>query len=209
MFDATSFSLFVAASWALIIAPGPDVLYVITRGVSQGRKAGLFSAMGITLGTLVHTLSATFGLAILLHTSALAFLVVKYVGAVYLVYLGLKALKDKSRFTLIEPEKSMDFRSIFWQGVLSNVLNPKVALFFLVFLPQFVNPDSGHITLQMMELGLIFSLFGVMFLSVLAIFAGSIGNWLAQRAGVAGILHWLTGVILIGLGLRLAFVQRK
>lgn len=209
MFEATNFSLFVAASWALIIAPGPDMIYVITRGVSQGRKAGLLSAMGVTLGILVHTVAAAFGLAVLLHTSALAFLVVKYAGAVYLIYLGFKALKDKSSFTLIEQEKPLAFRSIFWQGVLSNVLNPKVALFFLAFLPQFVDQDNGYVSLQMLGLGLIFALFGVAFLSVLAIFAGGIGNWLTQKANIAGVLRWLTGAILIGLGLRLAFVQRR
>ena len=209
MFDITSFSLFVAASWALIIAPGPDMIYVITRGVSQGRKAGLLSAMGVTLGIFVHTVAAAFGLAVLLRTSALAFLIVKYAGGVYLIYLGLKALKDKSGFALIEQGKPMDLRSIFWQGALSNILNPKVALFFLAFLPQFVNQHNGYVTLQMLGLGLIFALFGVAFLSVLGFFSGGIGGWLVQRASIAGILRWLTGAILIGLGLRLAFVQRR
>lgn len=209
MFDATSFSLFIAASWALIIAPGPDMIYVITRGISQGRKAGLLSAMGVTLGILVHTIAAAFGLALLLTTSALAFLIVKYAGAVYLIYLGFKALRDNSRFALIEHEEPMAFRSIFWQGTLSNVLNPKVALFFLAFLPQFVNQDNGYVTLQMLGLGLIFALFGVAFLSVLGFFSGGIGSWLARRAGITGILRWLTGAILIGLGLRLVFVRRR
>ena len=209
MFDATNFSLFVAASWALIIAPGPDMIYVITRGVSQGRKAGLLSALGVTLGILVHTLVAAFGLAMLLHTSSVAFWVVKYVGAAYLIYLGLKALKHKSSFILVEDAKPMDSRSIFWQGMFSNVLNPKVALFFLAFLPQFVSQESGYVPLQMGALGLIFALFGVIFLTALALFAGGIGSWLACRQGLAGLIRWLTGVVMIGLGLRLAFMQRR
>lgn len=209
MIDPTNFSLFVAASWALIIAPGPDMLYVITRGMSQGRKAGLLSALGVTLGILVHTTSATFGLAVLLQTSALAFLLVKYIGALYLIYLGFKALKDKSSFAPLEAHKQAGLQTIFWQGTLSNVFNPKVALFFLAFLPQFVNQNSNQTTVQMLALGIIFALFGIMFLSLVGFFAGSIGNWLTQQRHIAGKLRWLTGSIFIGLGLRLALAERK
>ena len=209
MIDQTNFSLFLAASWALILAPGPDMLYVISRGISQGPKAGLLSALGITLGILIHTTFAAFGLAVLLQTSAFAFLVVKYIGALYLIYLGLKALKDKSKFVLLEEQKHMDSRAIFWQGMLSNVLNPKVALFFLAFLPQFVNQRSNSVTLQMLTLGIIFALFGVAFLSVVGYFAGGIGSWLSRQPNIADKLRWLTGAIFIGLGLRLAFIERR
>ena len=209
MIDQTTFPLFIAASWALIIAPGPDMLYVITRGISQGRRAGLLSAFGVTLGILVHTTFAAFGLAVLLQTSALAFLAVKYIGAIYLIYLGVKALKDKSRFTLLEQQEQMDTRAIFWQGMLSNVFNPKVALFFLAFLPQFVNQNSHSVTLQMLTLGIIFALFGVVFLSVVGYFAGGIGSWLSRQPSIADKLRWLTGAIFIGLGLRLAFIERR
>ena len=209
MIDPTNFSLFVATSWALIIVPGPDMLYVITRGMSQGRKAGLLSALGVTLGILVHTVFAAFGLAVLLQTSALAFLAVKYVGALYLIYLGFKALKDKSNFAPPTQPQNVDFHSIFWQGVLSNVLNPKIALFFLAFLPQFVNRDRGHVTLQMFTLGIVFALFGVIFLSVVGYFSAGIGRWLANRAGLASALRWLSGGVFIGLGVRLALVERK
>src|SRR5262245_4459675 len=106
MIDITNFSLFVAASWALIIAPGPDMIYVLTRGIAQGRKAGLLSAVGVTLGILVHTLSAALGLAVLLQTSALVFLTVKYIGALYLIYLGYKTLKHKSSFAPLETQKA-------------------------------------------------------------------------------------------------------
>lgn len=209
MFDITNFSLFIAASWALIIAPGPDMLYVITRGVSQGRRAALLSAVGVTAGILVHTLAAAFGLAVLLSTSALAFLVVKYIGAVYLVYLGLKTLKDKSSLALLEDDQPLDSRSIFVQGMLSNVLNPKVALFFLAFLPQFVDQTGSYVALQMMSLGLLFAFFGVIYLIALAYFAGSIGQWLSHRHRLTHLIRWLTGAVLIGLGLRLAFVQKR
>jgi threonine/homoserine/homoserine lactone efflux protein len=210
MIDPTNFSLFFVASWALILAPGPDMLYVITRGISQGPKAGLLSALGVTLGILVHTTFAAFGLAVLLQTSAFAFLIVKYIGALYLLYLGFKALKGKSsRLTLLEQPKEMDFRAVFWQGVLSNVFNPKIALFFLAFLPQFVNQNSHSVTLQMFTLGIIFALFGIAFLSVVGYFSGGIGRWLSSKPRFARRLHWLTGAIFIGLGLRLAFVKHK
>ena len=209
MIDATNFALFMAASWALILAPGPDMLYVITRGVSQGRKAGLLSAVGVTLGILVHTTFAAFGLAVILQTSAMAFLLVKYVGAAYLIFLGFKALRDKSSFALLTQPAEMDSRTVLWQGMLSNVLNPKVALFFLAFLPQFVDQNSRFTAVQMLTLGLIFAVCGVIFLSMVGYFAGGIGSWLLRRSQIADKLRWLTGVIFIGLGLRLAFVQRQ
>lgn len=209
MIDMTNFSLFIAASWALIIAPGPDMIYVLTRGMAQGRKAGLLSAVGVTLGILVHTLSAALGLAVLLQTSALIFLTVKYLGALYLIYLGYKTLKNKNGFAPLESEKPVNTRAIFWQGVLSNVFNPKVALFFLAFLPQFVNPNQGYVGLQMLALGLLFALFGVIFLSALGFFAGAIGGWLSRQPRYTEGLRWLTGTIFIGLGLRLALVERK
>jgi threonine/homoserine/homoserine lactone efflux protein len=208
LIEPANFALFVAASWALIIAPGPDMLYVITRGMSQGRKAGLLSALGVTLGILVHTVFAALGLAVLLQTSALAFQAVKYIGALYLIFLGLKALKDRSSIVPLQPQ-AVDLRFIFWQGVLSNVLNPKVALFFLAFLPQFVNRNSGHVTLQMFSLGILFAFFGIIFLSVVAYFSGGIGGWLASRTRFANALRWLTGGVFIGLGVRLALVERR
>src|SRR5687768_5956364 len=139
MIDPTKFLLFVGISWALTIAPGPDMLYVITRGVTQGRKAGMLSALGVICGVLVHTTAAAFGLTLILQTSALAFLMVKYLGAIYLIYLGIKAWRDKSTFNLQAPASLVTSRALFWQGVLSNVLNPKIAIFFLAFLPQFVD----------------------------------------------------------------------
>jgi len=209
MLNYTNFTLFLVASWILIITPGPDMLYVITRGMSQGRAAGIFSALGVTLGILIHTVFAALGLAVLLQTSAVAFSIVKYIGAVYLIYLGLKAIKDKSSVVLDKQQKPVNFRVIFFQGTLSNVLNPKVALFFLAFLPQFVNQESGHVSLQMICLGMVFAFFGVIFLCTVGYFSGRIGHWLATRSHIADKLSWLTGCVLIGLGVRLAFTDRR
>src|SRR5215208_3087481 len=148
MIDPSKYILFVGVSWALIITPGPDMLYVITRGVTQGRRAGMLSAIGVICGILVHTTAAALGLTLILQTSALAFLIVKTLGAAYLIYLGIKAWWEKSTFHLPASTSNVSSRRVFWQGVFSNVLNPKVAIFFLAFLPQFVDKGGSHIALQ-------------------------------------------------------------
>ena len=209
MVNGTNFAMFFLASWVLILSPGPDMIYVMTRGLSQGRVAGVFSAVGVTLGLLVHTIFAALGLAVLLQSSALAFSIVKYIGAAYLIYLGIKALKDKSAFSLAKDNAPLNFRTIFLQGMLSNLFNPKIALFFLAFLPQFVNPEIGHMSFQMLLLGIMFAACGFLFLSTLGYFSGRIGSWLFSRPGLAEKIRWLTGGVLLGLGLRLAFVRRK
>jgi threonine/homoserine/homoserine lactone efflux protein len=201
--------LFVGVSWALIIAPGPDMLYVITRGVTQGRQAGMLSALGVICGILVHTIAAAFGLTLIIQTSAFAFLLVKYLGAIYLITLGVKAWRDTSTFSLQHSTSSMSFHRVFWQGVLSNVLNPKIAIFFLAFLPQFVDKAGSQITLQMITLGLTFAFFGFCFLLVVGYFSGSIGSWLTHRPRYTHLLQRFAGGMLIGLGVRLAFVKQE
>lgn len=205
----SNFALFFAASWMLIITPGPDMIYVITRGISQGRKAGMISAIGVTLGILVHTIFAACGLAIILRTSALAFLAVKFAGAGYLIYLGVKTIKDKSDFKFNRDRPKDGIRKIFVQGILSNVLNPKIALFFLAFLPQFVNPGHGSASIQMVYLGLMFALFGIVFLVLLGYFSGGIGLWLSNKQNFSDKIRWFTGSVLIALGFRLAFIERR
>ena len=207
--DWSNFALFLAASWVLIITPGPDMMYVVTRGISQGKTAGMISAVGVTLGILVHTVFAAFGLAVILRTSALAFLAVKFAGAGYLIYLGLKAMKNKSDVTFNKRKSKASVRTIFVQGVLSNVLNPKIALFFLAFLPQFVDPGHGSASAQMVCLGLTFALCGIVFLVLLGYFSGRMGAWFSSKQKFAQKIRWFTGSILIALGLRLAFMERR
>ena len=209
MIEPTKFILFVSVSWALIIAPGPDMLYVITRGVTQGRRAGMLSAVGVICGILVHTTAAAFGLTLILQTSAFAFLLVKYLGAFYLITLGIKAWRDKTTFSLQTSASRVSFRRVFWQGVLSNVLNPKIAIFFLAFLPQFVDKASPHITLQLVILGLTFACFGLCFLLVIGYSSGTIGSWLTRRPRYIRFLQHFAGGILIGLGVRLALAERE
>lgn len=209
MIEPTKLALFITVSWALIIAPGPDMLYVITRGMTHGRKAGMVSAVGVICGILVHTTAAAFGLTLILQTSALAFLIIKYVGAVYLIYLGVRAWQDKSMFSLSVASLTVSSRRLFWQGVLSNVLNPKIAVFFLAFLPQFVDRKSNLVTLQLVILGLTFAFLGLCFLLVVGYSSGTIGRWLARRPQYAQSLQRLSGILLVGLGIRLALTERR
>jgi threonine/homoserine/homoserine lactone efflux protein len=209
MIEPTKFALFIGISWALIIAPGPDMLYVIACGMVHGRKAGILSAIGVVCGILVHTTAAALGLTLILQTSAFAFLLVKYVGATYLLYLGIRAWRDKSTFSLQSPTSVMNSRALFWQGVLSNVLNPKIAIFFLAFLPQFVDKGSSYVTLQMVILGLTFACFGLCFLLMVGYSSGAIGGWLTRRPQYAQFFRRLAGGILIGLGIRLAVIERQ
>jgi threonine/homoserine/homoserine lactone efflux protein len=208
MFDPAKFALFVGVSWALIISPGPDMIYVITRGMVHGRRAGILSAIGVVCGILVHTTAAAFGLTLILQTSAFAFLFVKFTGAIYLIYLGLKAWRDREAFHLPRSSSPANPGSLFWQGVLSNVLNPKIAIFFLAFLPQFVDQGSTSVTLQMILLGITFAIFGLCFLLFIGYSSGSIGRWLNSRPRYAQFFQRLAGGILIGLGIRLAVTEK-
>lgn len=208
MIEPAKFALFVAASWALILAPGPDMIYVISRGMAHGRQAGIVSAVGVICGILVHTTAAALGITLIFQTSASAFLIVKYLGATYLIYLGVKAWQEKSAFNLQAPSTGASSRALLWQGVLSNVLNPKIAIFFLAFLPQFVDSRSGQVALQMTTLGLTFAGFGLCFLAVVGYSAGAIGGWLKRRPYYVHFLQRAAGSVLIGLGVRLALVER-
>lgn len=208
MIEPAKFVLFIGVSWALILAPGPDMLYVITRGMAHGRKAGMLSAIGVVCGILVHTTAAAFGLSLILQTSAFAFLFVKFVGAAYLMYLGIKAWREKTTFCLQTSAAGAKSSALFWQGVLSNVLNPKIAIFFLAFLPQFVDKGGDHVTLQLVILGITFACFGLGFLLAVGYSSGSIGRWLTYRPKYAQFFQRLAGGILIGLGIRLAFTEK-
>ena len=209
MIEPSKFALFITVSWALIIAPGPDMIYVITRGMTHGQRAGILSAIGVICGILVHTTAAALGLTIIFQTSAIAFLIIKYLGAIYLIYLGIKAWRDKSSLHLQASSSIVSSHQLFWQGVLSNVLNPKIAIFFLAFLPQFVDKQSGQVTLQLILLGLTFAGFGLCFLLAVGYSSGVIGSWLTRRPNYTSLLQRLAGGVLIGLGVRLALPEQR
>ena len=205
----TSLVLFLTASLVVIVAPGPDNILVLTRGVTLGRRAALVSAAGASVGLVTHSLFAAAGLSVLLARSAVAFSVVKYAGAAYLIYLGVRALLDRERFVLPQGAAPVGLRSVFVQAVASNVLNPKIAVFFLAYLPQFAGPASGGTAPRLLALGLTFALLTWVIFSVIALFSGTFGEWLRTRPRIGAYLGWATGSVLIGLGLRLALPERR
>lgn len=209
MIPLTVLPLFLLAAWALNIVPGPDMLYVLARSANQGRRAGLASALGIAGGCVIQTALVALGLAGILAAVPLAYEVVKFVGAGYLIYLGIRALFSRQNALNTPQVEQTALWRIFAQGVLTNVLNPKVALFFLAFLPQFTSPAYGSVPLQIIILGMIFNVSGTLVNIVVALLAGSLGGWLKRNARVSRMLNWLTGCIFIGLGVRLAFLQRQ
>ena len=182
MIPVNDFLIFALATLMLNITPGNDMLYVATRSTSQGVKAGIVSALGIAGGCIVHLLAAVIGLSAIIANSALAFDIIKYAGAAYLIYLGVKSILSKqSKFSINNNVEKKSLSSLFWQGVLTNVLNPKVALFFLAFLPQFIDPDQGNTSLQILLLGLWFNFSGTVVNCVVALLFGKLGNWLADK----------------------------
>lgn len=202
-------AVFVAVSLVVIAAPGPDNMLVLTRGITLGRRAALVSAAGASVGLVCHSMFAAAGLSALLARSATAFSVIKYVGAAYLIYLGVRALLDREGFVVSRTVAPTRLRSVFVQAVTSNVLNPKIAVFFLAYLPQFADPATGSPALQLLALGLSFALLTLVIFGAIAIFSGGLGTRLRTHPKLASVLGWLTGCVLVGLGLRLAFSDRR
>ena len=203
--DAGRFALFVVAALALLVVPGPAVLYIVTRSIQQGRRAGLVSVLGIHLGTLVHIAAATLGLSALIVSSATAFTTVKLAGAAYLIGLGIWTLVSRKAEAEIALGGERRLRRVFAQGVVVNVLNPKTALFFLAFLPQFVDPSRGHPALQIAFLGWTFAVLGTITDSIWAIAAGSAGDVLRSSRRFGLVQRYVSGTVFIGLGVVTAF----
>jgi threonine/homoserine/homoserine lactone efflux protein len=202
--EASVLGLFVVAALVLLLTPGPAVLYIVARSVEQGRLAGLVSALGVHVGTLVHVAAAALGLSALLVSSALAFNVVKYLGALYLIYIGVRKLmgwdQALERRALARPS----LRRLFAQGVVVNVLNPKTALFFLAFLPQFVDVSRGRVGAQILVLGLIFVALGVVSDGLYAVAAGTAGEWIRRDGRVLRAERYVSGGVFVGLGITAA-----
>ena len=196
--------LFIAASALLAIAPGPDIIYVLTRGISQGPRAGFAAAFGFASGCIFHTVLAAVGIAALIRSSALAFDAVRYAGAAYLVWIGIQALRYRSSFSIEGAGDRRGLMTIFRQSVVGNMLNPKVTLFFLAFLPQFVNTQAGHVGWQMVLLGAVFMAITVLVFGAVALFAGWIGAWIRRKPAIGERLNIFAGITFIALGIRVA-----
>ena len=209
MFDLSNLPIFLLAALILLLTPGPAVLYIVARSLDQGRLAGFVSVLSIEVGNFVHVLAATLGLSAILVSSALAFSIVKYLGAAYLIYLGVRRLL--ARETAHQPTdfQRQSLRRIFRQGVLVAILNPKTALFFFAFLPQFVDSSKSSFTLQLLTLGCLFVLMAIVTDSLYALLAGTVGQWLKGTRSFMRVERYLVGTVYIGLGVMAALADIK
>jgi threonine/homoserine/homoserine lactone efflux protein len=212
MFDSTKFVLFLTAALLLAIAPGPGMLYVLARSLAGGKREGVLSAVGTFVGGMVHVFAAALGLSIILAKSAVAFAAVKYIGAAYLCFLGIRMIWDARREGADAASMSGEIRTArnpLWQGVATEVLNPKTALFFLSFIPQFVNRGGGHVFMQFVVLGTISVCMNTAADLVVIAMAGPLGEKIRSSAKFRRRQRTATGAIMIGLGTYLAASESK
>lgn len=205
-----NFWVFALTGLLLNLTPGNDMLYVIARSSGQGIRAGIVSALGIGAGCIVHIFAAVIGLSALIAQSALAFDIIKYAGAAYLIYLGIRSvLTNKISLNSDKNQQQLSYKKIFWQGVLTNVLNPKVALFFLAFLPQFITIHNGNTSFQIFFLGTWFDLVGTLVNILVAVLFGKVSALLSGSPVFVQGQKRITGFILIGLGIKIALSSKK
>lgn len=207
MFEVT-WLLFIVASLVLIVTPGQDMILVMSRSIARGSAAGVATAAGVSVGLVGHTVLATLGLGAILRTSEWLFVALKLAGAAYLVYLGIQLVRSAKHELAVSADAPRSLWRLFLDGALSNISNPKIAIFYFAFLPQFVLPGATHPTLSVFVLGLVFA--GLTFLvkGPVGLGAGLLSGWLRSRPKVIAWLHRTSGAILIGLGLKLAFERR-
>jgi len=203
-----SWLLFIVASLVLIVTPGQDMILVMSRSIAQGSRAGVATAAGVSVGLLGHTVLATLGLGALLRTSEWLFLVLKLAGAAYLVYLGVQLVRTTKHELAISGGSPKSAWRLFFDGALSNVSNPKIAVFYFAFLPQFVEPQAAHPTVSIFALGVAFAVLTFLVKGPVGFGAGAISGWLRSRPGALAWLYRTSGAVLIGLGARLAFERR-
>jgi len=204
LFYLPNLPVFLLAALILLLTPGPAVLYIIARSIDQGRLAGFVSVLSIESGNSVHVLAATLGLSAILMSSALAFSIVKYLGAAYLIYLGIRRLLSRDDNHEIVKVQKQSLRRIYSQGVLVAILNPKTALFFLAFLPQFVDPSADSVALQLLTLGGLFVMMAIMTDSMYALLASTAGSWLKKNRSFLNAERYVVGSVYIGLGVTAA-----
>ena len=206
-----NFETFLLTGILLNLTPGNDTLFILSRSIAQGKRAGIMSALGIGTGSLVHTTLASFGLSIIIAQSILLFNIVKYTGAAYLVYMGIKMLIDRSRLNFNSHEIPIEtnFKKIYRDAVITNMLNPKVAMFFIAFLPQFIDPAFRQSVLPFLTLGITFTITGTIWCFILAIFSSAIFSGLRKNQSFSTYLNKACGIVLIGLGINIAMMSRK
>lgn len=208
MIPFSTLAAFFAASALLALAPGPDNIFVLTQSALRGKEAGLMVTIGLCTGLVVHTTAVAFGVAVIFQASAVAFTVLKLVGAAYLLYLAWQIFRVSATKINTKPTTKFSFGKLYRRGIIMNVTNPKVSIFFLAFLPQFADPNRGSLTLQLMMLGGIFIVSTLLVFGGIAILAGSIGQWLKRSEKTQRIINWIAGSIFVALALKLVTAER-
>ncbi|MED4301280.1 LysE family translocator [Geobacillus stearothermophilus] len=199
---------FLGVAILLTLMPGPDILFVITQSISQDKKAGIATALGLCSGLIVHITAATLGISTIIYQSALAFTVIKYTGAAYLLYLAWQSFKEKETGFAFNHNKPFKYPSLYKKGILMNLLNPKVSLFFLALLPQFVNKSMGHITLQMFILGIIFLVQALVIFIAVSVFSEKLRHVLLTNSFIAKRMNIVKGLLLGLIGIQIAFSEK-
>lgn len=207
MIGIQHYETFLLAGILLNLTPGNDTIYILSRTIAQGRKAGIMSVLGIATGSLVHTLFAAVGLSVIIAQSPVLFNIIKYAGASYLFYIGIRMIFSKASVIKLDQPEDEKNKKIYWQAVLTNVLNPKVALFFISFLPQFIDPAYSNHYLSFIVLGLSFTITGTLWCLLLALFASVISSALIKNSKAGNYLNKACGFILVGLGFKVALVK--
>jgi len=205
------FETFLLTGILLNLTPGNDTLFILTKSLGQGKKAGIISALGIGTGSIVHTILAAFGLSVIIAKSILVFNIIKYAGAAYLLYIGYKMLTDKRELNTgdVTERKSVDYLKIYRAAIITNILNPKVALFFIAFLPQFIDPTLNNTIIPFLILGITFITTGMIWCLILATFASAIFIRLKHNKKVSGYISKICGLTLIALGVKVALTHKK
>jgi threonine/homoserine/homoserine lactone efflux protein len=208
MIPAETLLTFFAASVLLAIAPGPDNIFVLAQSALRGKSAGLAVVLGLCTGLIVHSTAVALGVAVIFQTSALAFSAIKFIGAGYLAYLAWQAFRASTTKFQAVGSPEVNLRKLYRRGIIMNITNPKVSVFFLAFLPQFANPSRGPISLQLLMLGGVFIIATILVFGSIALLAGTLGHWLNRSSRVQNIMNKVTGTVFVCLALRLATTER-
>lgn len=208
MFDLNTLVLFSTASFLLALAPGPDNIFVLTQSALKGRLVGIIVTLGLCTGLIIHTSAVAFGIAALFQASSLAFTLLKFLGAAYLLYLAFGAFRAGASTFTAEEEKEIRLSRFYRRGIIMNVTNPKVSIFFLAFLPQFAHPEKGALPLQLIMLGTLFIIVTLLVFGAISLLAGVIGAWFRQSPKAQRVLNMTAGAVLAGLALKLATASK-
>jgi len=206
--DFLSILSFLGAAIVLTLMPGPDNLFTLAQAIAKGKNAGIFTTLGLCTGLLVHIAAATIGISAVIYQSALAFTVVKYAGAAYLLFLAYKSFKEKSSSFNLNNEDSLDYKALYKKGVIMNLLNPKVSLFFLAFFPQFIQYENGNVSMQMLIYGILFLIQALVIFTLISLFAGKVGYFLRKDASLSKKINLIQGSLFTLIGLKIAFSQK-